>query len=343
VIRESEDQTNRGQRSEVGGQSSESILKFLRVIVTTALCVVAASAPAADKNVFEGTLTATFTRAGTEATHFVFTRKGNQLRIENTTNKLEPINIVDLEAKKLTIVYPHNTTFVHVDLTKTQMQSGAPPTPPGFPTPPNIGTSQIGARPGPNPPSPGFGATGISPPPGFPPPPPMPSMPKMPVGGAPTGAGVAPAFPNPMPPLPGYGAPGMMPPIPPMPGMFGAAELKKTDKTKKVQGFDCALYTVSERGENFEIWAMNDSALFPFRLTERDYLGRRFGPQMIEETWPELLRNKSLFPFEASLKMEPNAQERLTFKIDKTEKKKIENDKLFAPPENYIEIQAPQF
>src|SRR6478735_10758978 len=86
---------------------------------------------AAEKNVtFEGTISATLTRAGTEPTHFVFTRQSNQLRIENTTNKLEPINILDLEAKKLTIVFPHNTTFVRVDLAKVGTQAGARPMPP---------------------------------------------------------------------------------------------------------------------------------------------------------------------------------------------------------------------
>lgn len=236
----------------------------------------------ADKNAaFEGTISATLTRAGTEAMHFVFTRKGNQLRVENTTNKLEPINIVDLAANKLTIVYPHNTSFVHVDLTRKQSQPGAP------------------------------------------------SMPQMQMPNNATGA-------------PAMG----MPPMPPMPGAF---ELKKTDKIKKIQGFECALYTIGERGETFEIWATNDSTLFPFRLIERDYLGRRFGPQMIEETWPELLRAKSLFPMEATLKMEPNGQERLSFKIDKIDSPsrtgggKIDNDKLFEAPEGYQEIQAPQF
>jgi hypothetical protein len=137
--------------------------------------------------------------------------------------------------------------------------------------------------------------------------------------------------------------PSQMPPMPPMPGMFGTVELKKTDKTKRIQGFDCALYTITDRGENFEIWAINDAALFPFQLIERDFLGHRFGPQMLEETWPELLRNKSLFPLEATVKMDPGNQDWLTFKMDKIDKKKITDTKLFEPPEKYIEIQTPQF
>jgi hypothetical protein len=332
-------------------------LKSLTAIII-ASCASVSGAFATDKNAsFEGMISAILTRAGTETTQFVFTRKGNQLRIENTTNKLDAINIVDLatgrvrpngglEAKKLTIIYPHNTTFVRVDLTKKSAQPDAPPIPPGIPPPPTIpksvgeaaNASPARTFPGTTTSSPtGHVGPNISPPPGFASPPPMPSMPAIPNPAA-AGPGMA----MPMSPSLGSGAPGM----PSMPTMFGAAELKKTDKIKKIQGFDCTLYTVSERGENFEIWATDDSALFPFRLIQRDYLERRFGPQMLEETWPELLQNKSLFPLEATLKMEPGGQERLSFKVDKIDKRKIdpaEADKLFAPPEKYIEIQAPQF
>jgi hypothetical protein len=94
---------------------------------------------AAEKDAaFEGIISASVTRAGTEAMHFVFTRKGNQLRVENTTNKLEPINIVDLAANRLTIAYLHNTSFVHVDLTRKQSQAGTPPSPPSMPKMPSM-------------------------------------------------------------------------------------------------------------------------------------------------------------------------------------------------------------
>ena len=250
---------------------------------------------------FEGFVSATLTRPGSEPQRFVFTRRNNLLRIENASNKLEPINIIDLNAKKLTIIYPHNTTFVRVDLGRQETLPAGPP----------------GADTGP----------AISPPSGFPSPPPIPSLPPRVGPGA--GAGVAGATNV-------TGMPAMR-----VPGMIGASELKKTDETKKIEKFDCTLYRVSERGENLEIWATNDSSLFPFRLITRDYLGRRFGPQMLEEIWPEMLRGKSLFPLEATLKVEPGGMERLSFKIEKIEKKKIEEEKLFQPPERYIEIQAP--
>jgi hypothetical protein len=136
------------------------------------------------------------------------------------------------------------------------------------------------------------------------------------------------------------GAPNMpgMPPMPAMRGFGGTPELKKTDKTKKIQGFDCTLYTMSERMETFEIWATADSALFPFRLLERTDNNRHFGPRMLEEEWGELLRNKSLFPLEATLRMESGGRERFTFKVDKIEKKIVE-DAVFAVPEHYFETQ----
>ena len=241
------------------------------------MMVTAATLPA---DTFDGVVEVSMTRAGVNPSHFVFTRKGNQLRIENTTNKLEPINVVDLNANRLTIIYPHNTTFVSVDLAKQQQQ-------------PN------GAR--------------------------LTPMP----GGA--GAGM------PMPAMPPMGMPGAA-------GLPGLTELKKETQIKKVQGYDCTLYTAAARGEKMEIWATNDSTLFPFRLITHDYIGRQFGPQMLEEQWPEMVKNKSLFPMEVSMKIDPGGQERFSFKVDKVEKSgggKID-DNLFQPPKNYIKIESPQ-
>ncbi len=75
---------------------------------------------------FEGTVSVSLTRSGTNTTQFLFTRKGNQLRIEDADkSKPEPINVVDLAANKLTIIYPHNSTFAQVDLTKAETQTSA--------------------------------------------------------------------------------------------------------------------------------------------------------------------------------------------------------------------------
>jgi len=215
--------------------TAKSALKLVGVVV---IALPALTGTAEKDAPFEGIVSAKVTRGGTETTPLVFTRKGNLLRIENSTNKLEPVNIADLAANKLTIVYPHNTTFVHVDLTKNAAQPAGPNLPPGFPTQPNISTSQLGVQIGPR----------ISPPPGFPSPPP--------IGGAPALSNQMPAMRNnpmasgvpamPMPPSPGFGAPGM-PPMPAMGGLGGTPELKKTDQTKKIQG-PIARYTPSAIG-----------------------------------------------------------------------------------------------
>jgi hypothetical protein len=229
-----------------------TFVKSFSTIIIRLCAIASVCAFGADKNGFEGTISATLTRAGTELTHFLRSRAKQPTAHREHDQQPEQNNIVDLVTKKLTIIYPHNTTFVHVDLAKTASQPGAAPIPPTFPTPPASNT--------PHPPSQGYGGTSsgaatVSPPPG----PPLPQMPNN----------------------PGAVGPMMMPPMQSMPGRFGAPELKKTDKTKTIQGFDCTLYAITDRGENFEIWRRTIEFV-PFRLIERDFLGRRFGLQMLE-------------------------------------------------------------
>ncbi len=302
----------------------------------------------------EGTLTSTETRGGVSS-QTVYTRQGEKLRIENPDKrKPEPINIVDLAAKKLTIVYPHNGSFVVVDLAKNDGASSAPNRPPGFPAPPDL--SQAGAPPLPSfspptmtpPPSGARPVAAILPPPGFPAPPPMPSLPPMPNNRMASGAPNVP----------------MMPPRPATGDLDGSPELKKTDKTKKIQGFDCACYTLSDGKDTSEIWATADSSLFPFRVIQTNYLNRRFGPRGWEEQWIQLMQKHSLFPLEATFRSdlhfrsdspagnsgkgtaagsEDHGQERLSFKVDKIDKTKIDNEALFKVPEHYYEINAQPF
>lgn len=86
---------------------------FLPLPLLTFLCCTFARA---GDTRFEGMISATLTQGAARPSHLQFARKGDRVRIEDITNKLEPINIVDLAANKLTIIYPHNTTFVIVDL-----------------------------------------------------------------------------------------------------------------------------------------------------------------------------------------------------------------------------------
>ena len=109
---------------------------------------------------FEGTVKATLTRGSLPPVEFVFTRKGPRLRIESTqkTEPPEPINLVELDSGRLTIVFPHNSTFVRVAaVARIPAQPlSSTPLPPDVPRP-----VERGAQPGP----------AISLPPGFPTPP----------------------------------------------------------------------------------------------------------------------------------------------------------------------------
>lgn len=131
--------------------------------------------------------------------------------------------------------------------------------------------------------------------------------------------------------------------MPALSGMLPALELKKTEKTRKILGLECTLYQVTDRGQTFDVWAMSDSSLFPFQMLERRSHRLRFGQPTIEEQWPELLRKEALFPLEATLGNEAGKQDRLSFKIEKIEKREIKDRKLFEPPEGYQQLQPAQF
>ena len=73
--------------------------------ISAVFVIVSVSSQAAEQS-FEGIVDATETRGGT-STQTLYTTTGNELRIENPDkSKPESINIFDLAAKKLTIVYP---------------------------------------------------------------------------------------------------------------------------------------------------------------------------------------------------------------------------------------------
>lgn len=323
---------------------------MIRLSISAVLFLLALSSSAAEKNTFEGVIHATVTRAGTEPNHLIFTRKGDRLRIENTTNTLEAIRIVDLEAKKITVVFPHNTTFVQIDLTKRPAQSNLPDGPAGMQLPPAISQPGVYAPGSVSETEPNL-ASLPSPPAGAAPRP-LPSIPGSPIPGTGVHPGEnMPVSPSGIPQMPldvgpGAGVGSMMAHMGGAVGfprgLVGASELKKTAKTKKIQGFDCTLYTITARAETFEIWATNDSPLFPFQLIDRDYSTGRFGSEMLPETWPKAFHDRALFPLEARLKINPSGPERFSFKVDKIEKKRIEDPKLFQPPENYIKIETPE-
>jgi len=70
----------------------------------------------------------------------------------------------------------------------------------------------------------------------------------------------------------------------------------------------------------------------------------RFGPRLIEEQWPELLKARKLFPLLAILRFE-SGPERFRFEVNTVTPEKIEDrdGKLFQPPPGYQEIQPLPF
>lgn len=280
-------------------------MKSITVPLAAALLLTTSLGAQAGTKTFEGTVAVTETRGGT-ASSTLYTRRGDLVRVETPgATTPVPVNVFDLAAKKLTIVYPHNRSFTVVDL--AQPDPPGPNLSAGMPTPP-----PTAVKPGPI----------NTPPAGFPTPPGVPNNP-MAGGGMPM-----------MPP---------MPPMPPMGAMGRTPELKKTDKTKQIHGFDCTLYTLGDRMETMNIWATPDKALFPFQLLQSNYHRRHFGPVMLEEEWAALLQKQNLFPLEAILLMQTQQQARYTFKVDKIDNRKIEDDSLFKAPAEYFEIQAPPF
>lgn len=273
---------------------------------------------------FEGRIEIVITLRS-ETTPLLYTVGPNSLRIEVTgSEKPNPIDLVDLKSRALTILFPHNRSFVRLSPGRAG-GSPAPPTPQMPAMPPGVG-----------PQSPGIpaGAQNVPPdsvPGGKMPARPMPQMPAMPPGVGPqSGAGA--------------GMP-QMPMMPAMPPMGEKMELKATGKKEKLLGFNCEQYEIKQRGETMEIWATDQ--LFSYQPYVRKQQPR-FGPRMIEEHWPDLLTEKKLFPLRVILRVDrPRDQtagtERFRFEVKSVKPEKIDEKDLFQPPPNYIETRPLPF
>ena len=269
---------------------------------------------------FEGRIAATITRGG-ETETLIYTVGSNQVRIERGENNLPYAkNILDLNSGAMTILFPHNRSFI-------QLNSGSggsvPPPPTANPMPPaGIGMAPVGPT---NLPGAPMSA--------------IPQMPAMPPGVGPQ-AGTA----------PGVSAMPAMPMMPPM--AMEPLELKATGGKTNLLGYACLHYEIKQRGEAMEIWATDK--LFAFQPYQPNQ-PHRFGPRMIEEQWGDLLKAKKLFPLLAILRFETpqmpgtNAPsvaagpERLRFEVKAITREKIEDETVFEPPTDYREIQPLPF
>jgi len=160
---------------------------------------------------FEGRISATLTQ-GTETNALRYTVGPDHLRIEVTsTNWPNPIDIVDRQSGALTLVYPHNRSFVRLKPAGEKALAGMPGMP-GMPMPPGGLPPGIGPQA-----SLGTGRTPMQP--GMPPMPPQ--MPQL-AGGLSSGIGpqTAPGTGG-TPMQPGMAAMPAMPQMPPMPPGIG--------------------------------------------------------------------------------------------------------------------------
>lgn len=255
---------------------------------------------------FEGRIAATLSRGG-DAQKLLYTVGTNALRVEQLdTNWPHARDIVNFQTGEITLLFPHNRSFVRLQNSGTG----------GAPVRSNDGNIQSRVS-GPN-----LQLTGGMPVP------------------LPAGVGPQPgAFGAPPNVAGGMSPPPTMPmmPVPPM----EKAELVQTNGTTNILGLVCSRYELRQRGEVMEIWATDK--LFPFRpyLENQPH---RFGPRMIEEQWGALVAEKKLFPLRAVLSFE-NGPERMRFEVTAItpQKLKSEDMKLFEPPPEYMEIQPLPF
>jgi hypothetical protein len=309
------------------------------VLTWAALAVIIILCPSSLK-AFEGRIAATLTRGGDTQT-LLYTVATNQLRIECSDNDRPCAkNIADLQSGAITILFPHNRSFVRLKNPGQTSSSAqgvpamllplAEPTPPGGSPPGLRPLTARSERATPTEALPaGIGPTNL---PGVPAVPPRPAMPQMPAGVGPQ-SGLATAA------VPGMP---MMPPIAMMPPMAGQqAELKATGETTNILGYACTRYELKQPGEVMEIWATDK--LLPFQpwLANQPH---RFGPRILEEQWAELVKSKKLFPLLAVLKFE-NGLERLRFAATAIKPEKLDDTdrSLFQPPPGYQEIQPLPF
>jgi len=275
---------------------------------------------------FEGRINASVVR-GNQSDALRYTVGTNILRVEMTaTNWPNPVDILDRQTGALTLLFPHNRSFVRL----MPVVENASMSPPGFPQMPG------GLPPGMGPQSRPSGAPG------------MPAMPNSPAGlppgvspqTQPTTTPGAPAMPV-MPAMPTVGGMPAMPAMPMMSMPGEAIELKSTGEKTNLLGYACELFEIRQRGETMEIWATDQ--LVPFQNYVRNQTPR-FGPRLMEEQWAGLLTAKKLFPLRASLHFE-NGPERYRFEVQSVTPQKLasEDQALFQPPEGYFEIQPLPF
>ena len=294
---------------------SGRVLKLAALALAAILSLHPASARA-----FEGRVNATSTQ-GNQSQALLYTIGTNYLRVELTaTNWPNPVDVLDRNSGALTLLFPHNRSFVRLK----PVVENASLSPPGIP--PMPGGLPPGMGPQLRPPD-ALGMSAMPAPPAGLPPEVGPQTQSTTTPGAPA----MPAMPN----TPGAGG------MPMMPMPMEKIELKATGERTNLLGYTCEKFEIKQHGETMEIWATDQ--LLPFQNYVRNQ-APRFGPRMIEEQWAGLLTAKKLFPLRASLHFEGGA-EQYRFEVQSVTPQRLKDEdlKLFLPPDGYFEIQPLPF
>jgi len=108
-----------------------------------------------------------------------------------------------------------------------------------------------------------------------------------------------------------------------------------------ILGIECRRYELAQPMETLEIWATDK--LIPFRAYVRG-APPTFGPRLIDDLWPTMMRERKLFPLLVSLRY-PNGTERFRFEVKSITPERIVDPggTIFQPPPNYQELPKPSF
>ena len=302
------------------------------------------TASAAGGAAFEGRINVTVTQ-GAETNNLLFTYSPDHLRIETLGSAWPyPVDILDRQSGALTLLFPHNRSFVKLKSAWPPARSTLPGLP-GMPMMPanppagigpqgNIGVSTPGAA------APAMPSSPVVPgAPNMPSVPQMPQMPRLPQvpGGLPPGIGPQAGA------MPQMGVPGQMPmPLPMATAMMNQKpEFKATGQTANLLGRSCQQYEIKQRGQTMTIWATGELPAFQPYVRNQP---RRFGPRMLEEQWAGLVADHKLFPLLAVLRFD-SGPERMRFEVTAINAEKVAepNDDLFSPPQDYHEVQPLPF
>jgi hypothetical protein len=258
---------------------------------------------------FDGEIDAAIFR-GMQRDALRYTVGPDHMRIEVTgTNWPNPVDILERKSGALTLVFPHNRSFVRLRVAAQNTTAGMPGMP-GIPMPPGGLPPGIGPR---------ADAT--------------PGAPRMAV---PAGAAGAPAWPTGRPAMPA------MPNMPMSPMMGQKLEVTATGQTTNILGLACQQYELKQRGETMEIWATDQLPPYAPYLSNQPH---RTGARQLQEQWPGLMAERKLFPMIVSRRFGSGPERLLTFEVTSVRTNKVvePDEKLFEPPPGYREVRPLPF